>query len=273
MVVSLRPRYSFKAPVNARCVSPDTFASKTIEEIKALEVWEGNKQRSLGELFEVSGENGKTPAEVSIQIFGDVHKVKRIGEEMSCGEITIEGDAGMHLGEKMEGGTIIVSGDAGSWLGAMMKGGSITVKGNAGDYVGAAYRGSTRGMRGGTIIIHGNVGNEVGCFMRKGLIKIYGNSGQFVGMHMRNGTIYVEGDSDGRAGASMVSGKIVLLGSTASVLPTFTIDSVKKKVEVDGEEVQGPFYLFTGDIAEKGNGKLYIAQTKNKHLSFYEKYL
>ena len=273
MTVSLRPKYSFTVPVNAQNISSGTFESKTIEEIKALKIWEGNKQRSLGELFEVSGENGRTPTEVSIRIFGDVHKVKRIGEEMSGGEIIIEGDAGMHLGEKMKGGKIIVSGDAGSWLGAMMKGGSIAVRGNAGDYVGAAYRGSTEGMRGGTIIIHGNVGNEVGCFMRNGLIKIYGNAGQFVGMHMRNGTIFVRGDSDGRAGASMIGGKIVLLGSAASVLPTFTIDSVKKKVEVDGEEVQGPFYLFTGDIAEKGKGKLYIAQARNKDLNRYEKYL
>lgn len=273
MTVLLRPKYSFEVPVNARCISPDAFASKTIEEIKTLKVWEGNKQRSLSELFEVSGESGKTVEETSIQIVGDVHKVKRVGEEISGGEITVEGDAGMHLGEKMTGGKITVSGDAGSWLGAMMKNGSITVKGNAGDYVGAAYRGSTKGMRGGTITIHGNVGNEVGCFMRKGLIKIHGNAGQFVGMHMRNGTIIVRGDLEGRAGASMVSGKIVLMGSTASVLPTFSIDSVKKKVEVDGEEVQGPFYLFTGDIAEKGNGKLYIAQAKNPHLSFYEKNL
>ena len=83
----------------------------------------------------------------------------------------------------------------------------------------------------------------------------------------------LQGDSEGRAGASMVGGKIVLLGSIMSVLPTFTVDSVRKKVEVDGEQVQGPFYLFTGDIAEKGNGKLYITQTRNQHLSFYEKYL
>ena len=47
----------------------------------------------------------------------------------------------------------------------------------------------------------------------------------------------------------------------------------KKKVKVDDEEVQGPFYLFAGDITEKGNGKLYISQAKNQHLNFYEKYL
>ena len=273
MTVYLRPKYSFKVPVNAQCISPDVFAAKTIEEVKALALWEGNKQRPLGELFEINGEDGKAPEEVSIQIIGDVRNVKRIGEGMANGEIAIEGDVGMHLGEKMKGGKITVSGNADSWLGVMMKGGSITVKGNVGDYVGAAYRGSTKGMHGGTITIHGNAGNEAGCYMRKGLIRIFGNAGQFVGMHMRNGTILVQGDGDERAGAGMVAGKIVLSGFTNSVLPTFTIDSVKKKVEVDGETVQGPFYLFTGDLAEKGNGKLYIAQAKNQHLSFHEKYL
>jgi formylmethanofuran dehydrogenase subunit C len=109
--------------------------------------------------------------------------------------------------------------------------------------------------------------------MRNGLIKIYGNAGQFVGMHMHEGTIFVQGTSEGRAGASMTGGKIVLSGYSVSVLPTFSIDDIKKKVKVDGEEVQGPFYLFTGDNAEKGGGKLYIAQAKNPQLSFYEKYL
>ena len=109
--------------------------------------------------------------------------------------------------------------------------------------------------------------------MREGLIKIGGNTGQFLGVHMRGGTIVVHGDPDGRAGASMTGGRIVLLGSTTSVLPTFSIDSVKKRIEVGGEEMQGPFYLFTGDIAEKGNGKLYVSQAKNQHLSYREKYL
>ncbi|MEM2102762.1 MAG: formylmethanofuran dehydrogenase subunit C [Candidatus Bathyarchaeia archaeon] len=273
MTVFMRPKYLFKVPVNAKDIRPDTFASKTIDEIKMLEAMEGNKKCTLGELFEITGESGESPKETSIKIIGDVRKVKRIGETMTDGEMTIEGNVGMHLGEKMKGGTITVTGDAGSWLGAMMMGGTITVKGNVGDYVGAAYRGSTKGMKGGTIIIHGNAGNEVGCFMRKGLIKIYGNAGQFVGIHMRNGTIFVQGDTEGRAGASMIDGKIVILGNAGSVLPSFTIDDVKKKVKIDGEEVSGPFYLFTGDLVEKGNGKLYVAKAKNQHLNFYEKYL
>ncbi|MBX5326884.1 MAG: formylmethanofuran dehydrogenase subunit C [Candidatus Bathyarchaeia archaeon] len=273
MTVSMRPKYLFKVPVNARNISPDAFASQTIDKIKKFEVWEGNKKRTLGELFEITGESGETPKETSIQVTGDLRRVKRIGEAMTEGEITIEGNVGMHLGEKMKGGTITVTGDVGSWLGAMMKGGTITVKGNVGDYVGAAYRGSMKGMMGGAIIIYGNAGNEVGCFMRKGLIKIYGSAGQFVGIHMHNGTIFVQGDTEGRAGASIIDGKIVILGNAASVLPSFTFDDVKKKVKVDGEEILGPFYSFTGDLVEKGNGKLYVAKAKNQHLDFYEKYL
>lgn len=269
----LRPKKVFRAPIDAHSVAPDALVAKTMEEIESLEVWEGNKKRMLGELFEITEENSELLAEVRIRIVGDLRKVKRIGEGMTKGEIIIEGDVGSHLGEKMKGGNITVSGSAGSWLGAMMKGGSISVKGNAGDYVGAAYRGSPKGMRGGTITIHGNAGSEIGCFMRNGLIKIDGNAGQFVGMHMHEGTVLVQGNSEGRAGASMTGGKIVLSGCTVSVLPTFSIDDVKKKVKVDNEEVQGPFYLFTGDNAEKGSGKLYVSQTNNQHLSFYGKYL
>lgn len=273
MEVILRPKKVFKAPIDAHFITPDAFTAKTIEEIQSLEAWEGNKKRLLSELFEITEENIETANEAHIQIVGDLRKVKRIGESMTKGTITIKGDVGLHLGEKMKGGNITVSGSAASWLGAMMKGGNINIMENAGDYVGAAYRGSTKGMRGGTIIIHGNAGNEVGCFMRNGLIKIHGNAGQFVGMHMHEGTIFVQGDSEGRAGASMTGGKIVLSGCAASVLPTFSIDDVKKKVKVENEEVQGPFYLFTGDNAEKGSGKLYISQTNNPHLSFHEKYL
>ena len=271
MVIVLRPKRVFKVPVETSCITPDAFAGKSLEEIGKLKVWEGNRERSLKELFSVEGEGGSKPEDVSIQIFGDVHKVRRIGSQMSAGEIVIHGDVGFHLGEEMTGGKILVNGNADSWVGSMMKGGVIEVKGDAGDYVGAAYRGSTRGMSGGTIIIHGNAGNELGHFMRKGLIKVYGNTGQFAGVHMRNGTIVVYGNSEGRNGAEMTGGKIVICGSVPSVLPTFTIETIRPRVKINGERVEGPFYLFTGDIAEGGKGRLYVSQTSNPHLKFYEK--
>lgn len=273
MVVTLRPKRSFKVPVDAECLTPDIFAGKSNREITALKLREGNRERALGELFEVEGESGATPKEVSIQILGDVRKVKRIGARMSTGEIVVHGDVGMHLGEEMTGGRITVTGSADSWVGSMMKKGMIEIKGDAGDYAGAAYRGSTVGMSGGTILIHGNAGNEVGCFMRKGLIKVYGNAGNLAGMHMRNGTILVQGNSEGRAGAEMTGGRIVACGSIPSILPTFTIDSVRPRVKVEEEEVPGPFYMFVGDLTEDGDGKLYVSQTRNPQLKFYEKYL
>jgi formylmethanofuran dehydrogenase subunit C len=273
MGIILNPKYLFKVPVEAEYISPDAFAGKILEEIAKLKLWEGNKERNLGELFRIEGESAAKPEEVTVQILGDVHKVRRIGLGMTAGEIIIQGDAGVHLGEEMKGGKITVIGNSDSWTGAMMKNGRIEVKGNAGHYVGAAYRGSVKGMRGGTIIIHGNAGNELGCFMRQGLIKVYGNVGQFAGMHMKDGTIFVGGNSEGRDGAEMTGGKIVVHGQVPSVLPTFTVDSVKAKVKINGDEITGPFYLFTGDLTENGAGKLFISKTSNPHLSQYEMFL
>lgn len=259
--------------MEAQCISPDVFANRNLDEVSKLQLWEGNKQRTLDELFEIEGEAADKPENLSIHVLGDVRKVTRIGSNMSAGEIIVYRDAGIHLAEEMTGGKITVGGDADSWLGAMMKGGAIEVKGNAGDYVGAAYRGSVMGMRGGTIIIHGSAGNELGCFMRKGLIKVYGSAAQFAGIHMKDGAILIAGDSKGRAGAEMIGGKIIISGKVDEILPTFTLESVKAKVKVNGDEVAGPFYLFVGDKAESGEGKLYVAKSPNPHLKFYEQYL
>ena len=273
MQITLTPKRQFKVPVEAECIAPDNFAEKSVDEIGKLPIWEGNKKRLLSELFKIESKTSEPSNETTIQIHGDISKVRRIGFKMCQGKIIIDGDAGMHLGEEMEGGTIIVSGNADSWTGSMMKNGMIEIKGDAGDYIGGPYRGSTKGMSGGTIIIHGNAGNELGCFMRNGLIKVSGNVGQFAGMHMKDGTIFVKGNSEGRAGAEMVEGKIIVCGQIPSILPTFTIDSMSPGTKIDGEKIEGPFYRFIGDLTENGNGKLFVSKDKNPHLGFYEKYL
>ena len=273
IVITLHPKRLFEIPVAAECINPDVFAEKSADEIASLQVWEGNRKRTLADLFKIEHETVSSSEEFTIRVCGDVSKVRRIGAKMSMGNIVVEGDAGMHLGEEMKGGVITVAGNVDSWAGSMMKKGTIEVKGNAGDYIGAAYRGSTHGMSGGAMIIHGNAGYEVGCFMRKGVIKVCGNVGLFAGIHMRNGTILVQGDSEGRAGAQMVDGKIIVCGHIPSVIPTFTIDSLRPKVKVNGEKVEGPFYRFIGDLADNGNGKLFISKTNNPHLSMLEEYL
>ncbi len=87
---------------------------------------------------------------------------------------------------------------------------------------------------------------------------------------MKNGTIVVYGNSEGRNGGEMTGGKIIVCGGVPSILPTFTIDSVKQRVKINEEKLAGPFYLFIGDIAEEGEGKLYISKASNTHLKFYE---
>lgn len=273
-MITLRPLKAFRFPVTAECISPDVFHAKTLDEIRRFLVWEGNKQRRLDELFEVEfGSDGSNEKTV-IAIHGDVSRVARIGCGMSAGKILIVGDVGSHLGEGMKGGAIMVQGKVGGWAGSTMKGGSIEIEGDAGDYLAAPYRGSSEGMGGGQIIIRGNVGNEAGEHMKSGLIKICGNAAQFVGFRMRDGTIYVQKNCQERAGACMTGGKIIIGQHVESVLPTFTIEGIKEKVKVEGTEtVDGPFYVFQGDSAENGEGKLYVSKDSNEHLSSYERFL
>jgi formylmethanofuran dehydrogenase subunit C len=270
-MIVLSPLRKFQFPVMAECISPTVFQGKTLEEIAALGVWEGNKQKKLGDLFKVEEDKTGNP---NITINGDASEVRRIGMSMKGGEISVNGNAGMHLGAKMSAGKITVHGDVGGWAGAEMKGGLIEVHGNAGDYLGSSYRGSPEGMHDGKIIVHGNIGSDAAVFMHGGVIKVYGSAGQFLGFRMRDGTIYVEKDAGTRVGACMTGGKIVVAGFLEEVMPTFTIDSVKPKVKVEEtESISGPFYVFLGDLADNGNGKLFISKVKNPHLSHYEKFL
>ena len=271
-MIVLTPLKKFTYPVYAECINPEVFQGKELAEIAALSLYEGNKQKQLSDLFKVE----ETPAETpNITINGDVSEVRRIGMGMKTGEIIINGDAGMHLGEKMVGGKITVNGNAGQWAGSVMKKGIIEIHGNAGDYLASPYRGVSEGMKGGKIVVDGNVGSDSGAYVRGGLIKIKGNAGPFLGFHMSNGTIHVEKNAGPRLGANMVGGKIVVGGLAEDMMPTFTVDTSKAKVKIDDtESAQGPFYVFLGDLAENGTGKLFVSKTNNPQLkNTYDKFL
>ncbi len=271
-MIILTPIKKFQFPIQAENVNPDVFQGKSVEEIASLPVWEGNKQRKLGDLFRIEEASAEAP---SITINGDVSEVRRVGQGMKTGEIVINGNAGMHLGEKMAGGKIIVNGTASGWTGSSMKNGIIEIHGDAGDYLASPYRGSSEGMRGGRIIVNGNVGSDSGCYLRGGVIIIKGNAGPFLGFHISKGAIYVEKNAGPRLGANMTGGKIVVSGVVEDLMPTFTVNNMKKKAKVDDNlKVEGPFYVFLGDLAEHGNGKLFISKPKNPQLSpIYDKYL
>ncbi len=271
-MIVLTPLKKFQFPIQAESINTDVFQGKSVEEVASLTVWEGNKQKKLCDLFKIEETSAETP---SITINGDVSKVRRIGQGMKNGEIVINGDAGMHLGEKMAGGKITVNGNTAGWTGSSMKKGLIEIHGDAGDYLASPYRGSTEGMRGGKIIVDGNVGSDSGCYIKGGVIKIKGNAGPFLGFHISDGAIHVEKNAGARLAANMTGGKVVVSGVVEDLMPSFTIDGVKPKVKIDDTETaQGPFYVFLGDLAEKGNGKLFVSKANNPQLGpIYDKYL
>jgi formylmethanofuran dehydrogenase subunit C len=271
--ILLKLKTKLERPLDASVISPDTFAGKSLKEIENLELWKGNKKIKLGEIFEISGEISQKPEEITIKLEGDLSKARRIGKQMTAGKIIVNGNAGFYIGDEMKGGEIHVHGNADSWLGFEMRGGTIEVEGDAGDFVGSSYRGSKNGMSGGTIIIKGNAGSEVGCFMREGLIKIGGDVGLYAGIHMQGGTIFVSGSSLGRLGAEMVGGKVIVMGKVPDILPSFLIDEVRPDIKVGGDKIKGPFYSFTGDMTEGGNGKLFIYIPNNEHLKKKEAYI
>lgn len=270
-MITLTPLRKFEVPIQAACITPENFKSKSTKEIAGLPVTEGNRSLKLGDLFKIEQDKAETP---DITLVGDFSKVKRVGQGMKSGEIVINGDVGLHTGERMAGGKITISGNTGGWTGSEMKAGTIEVQGNAGDYTASPYRGSSTGMKGGLIIVGGNVGTDVGCYLNGGIIKIKGNAGRFLGYHMSDGAIYVEKQCTIRAGACMTGGKIILAGQVEEIMPSFTIDSIKPKVKVDGTQTaQGPFYVFLGDLAEKGTGKIFVSKANNPHLKSYERFL
>ncbi len=271
--LSLRKKVDLRLPVDGGAISPDNFAGRTIEEIERLPLLVGNRERVLGELFEVSGVPADEAAEQEIVVIGDTRSFRWIGRRMSGGMIRLDGDAGFNLGEEMRGGAITVRGNVEDWLGCSMSGGHIEVFGNAGNQVGASYRGRGKGMAGGTILIHGDAGFEVGSWMEGGLIHVEGGVGQFAGVHMGGGEILIGGDSEGRLGANMRDGKIVLLGRIPQILPSFTFEEVRDRATAGGKAFKGRFYLFRGDLTEDGNGRLFVSAEANPHLKFYEKYL
>ena len=264
IVVTLKKELA--TPLEVEALSPDVISGLAHAEILDLPAFLGNRQRRLGDFFEVEGERS-----ASLELHGDLGQVKWIGHGMTQGDIAIHGNAGMHLGAAMSGGTITVHGDAADWLGAEMSGGLIHVHGNAGGQVGAAYRGSAVGMRGGEILIDGSAGIEVGMRMRRGLISVRGQTGDFAGLQMKGGTLFLFGRAGIRAGAWMARGTIVAF-EPLKLLPTFLYACTyeptflrvyarhleKRGVPAPAQGWGGPYRRFTGDTCWLGKGEILI---------------
>lgn len=261
-------------PVEIENFTPTWAADKSLDQIKAFEIYHGNKKLPLSDFFEVEGD----ASDKQFDFHGDLAGVHWIGAHMDSGEINIHGNGGRHIGSEMTGGTIHVHGDAGGWVGAEMRDGLIHVHGNAGHLVGAAYRGSTKGMTGGTILVDGNAGNEIGLTMRRGTIAIGGNAGDVIGFNMIAGTVIVLGESGIRHGAGMRRGTIALLGAPSpgkgppKMLPSFkyactaqpqVVSLLLREIRELGfaipEELLAADYdLYHGDLVALGRGEVLV---------------
>jgi formylmethanofuran dehydrogenase subunit C len=262
-VITLTVKEEPAVPLEAEMLSPDIIASKTNDDIRALPVYLGKRQRRLDDFFTVEGE-----ASDEVEIRGDARRVKWIGRGMTRGCITIRGNAGMHLGASMKGGAIDVWGDASDWVGAEMSGGSIRVRGNAGGQIGAAYRGSASGMTDGTIIIDGSAGLEVGMRMKRGIIVVGQPVRDFVGLQMKGGTIVLCRGAELRTGAWMIRGTIITL-APIQLLPTFAyactyrptfLPLYARYLSAFGLAIPGEddYRRYTGDAAVPGKGEILI---------------
>lgn len=249
--VTIKPKTELKISVEAENISPDKFAGKTEKEIQSIEVWIGNHKTLLGELFSVKVEGSGAAADTKIIMEGDFSRVKRIGEGMSAGLITIKGNADMHLGAKMGGGKITVAGNVDSWAGREMKGGELIIEGNAGYYLGAGYRGETCGMRGGKIVVMGNALDFIGEHMCGGEIIVKGNAGILPGLSNNGGKIVIEG-STSRPGSEMAKGTIIA-GKVEEMMPVFKPEGT--------EAIDGIVYKkYVGDVIVSGKGLLYVKE-------------
>jgi formylmethanofuran dehydrogenase subunit C len=249
-------------PLEAENLSPDVVSTLTNDQIRALPVHLGRRQKRVDDFFSVEGE-----ASDALEIHGDARRIKWIGRGMSRGCITVHGNAGMHLGAHMKGGTIEVAGDASDWAGAEMSGGFIRIRGSAGGQIGAAYRGSLSGMTDGTIIVDGSAGLEVGMRMKRGTIVVGKAARDFAGLQMKGGTIVLCGGAELRTGAWMIRGTIISLAAIP-LLPTFayaaTYDPsflpllVRYLSRFRIALPEGPYRRYTGDAAVPGKGEILV---------------
>lgn len=249
--IIIRPLRPFQISIQAECISPDKLASKCLAEIRLLEVWQGNCNRLLSDLFQAEGDEGAAkPEEMAIRLDGDFSRVKRVAEGMSAGTVDVIGSVGMHTGNNMAGGILRITGDADDWLGREMRGGKIVVGGNVGNYAGAGYRGEKCGMRGGEIEIGGHAGSFLGEHMCAGSIRAGGDAGDFPGASNQGGTIIIGGGTY-LPGAEMTKGSITIKGR-AKMLPGYQKTEI---AQIEGKDYQ----KYVGDLVESGKGEIYIA--------------
>lgn len=272
MALTLRWRGEDVPSIDAKGVDPGALASCSAEEIARKPLPAGNTTVELGRVFHVEGD----PSDQHLRLEGDLRRVRRIGQGMSSGTLTILGDVGPELGSELAGGTIEVEGNVGDWSGAEMRGGLLRIRGDAGHFLGAAYPGSRLGMRDGVILVDGSVGDDAGLAMRRGLIAIAGSSGEGLGRGLVAGSLFAFGPVGRGAGAGMKRGTLALFGledpADPGFLPTFAPSGRQRPhfltlylrrlrdwgFPVPEATFSGAVDRYNGDLIERGQGEILV---------------
>src|SRR5262249_60364203 len=85
-------------PLEAELLSPDVIAPLSHDDVRALPVVLGKRQRRLDDFFEVEG-----PGSENLVIRGDAGRGKWIGRGRRRGRMHVGGNAGMHIGAQRMG--------------------------------------------------------------------------------------------------------------------------------------------------------------------------
>ncbi|MDD3407623.1 MAG: formylmethanofuran dehydrogenase subunit C [Methanomicrobium sp.] len=249
VTLTVKERKKPDISVEAEEIIPANFIRDDYNELK---VWEGNREKKLNEFFDVAVTGDAEDAcDVEIILKGETTgTIKRIGEYMEAGKISVMGDIGMHCGNFMKGGLIEISGNADGWLGREMEGGKIICRKNVSHYCGAGYRGVKTGMKGGVLEVMGDAGDFCGECLAGGEIIIHGCAGDMAGVDMKGGTLRIYGDCHRPCG-NMKDGKAIIYGKAYAMPPAFS---------KEGEEIidSKKFTVFSGDVANRGKGHLLV---------------
>ncbi|HOI59049.1 MULTISPECIES: formylmethanofuran dehydrogenase subunit C [unclassified Methanoculleus] len=247
VTLAMKPTARSFIPIEAESIVPKNFLAGT-----DLVVWRGNRELRLDEVFTVTVEGHADRSEnVEVVLSGDdTFRLKRVGEYMEAGKITVLGNIGMHCGNFMTGGEIEVRGNADGWLGREMGGGTIICRGDAADYCASGYRGGRKGMTGGTVEVFGRAGDFVAEHIAGGTVIIHGSAGDMPGAEMHGGTLTVHGDCS-RPAANMKGGSCYVFGTAQGMLPTF------RKIGTVQHEGR-TLIRFVGDVANRGKGNLFV---------------
>jgi formylmethanofuran dehydrogenase subunit C len=263
--VTLTLRVPLDTAVEADAIAPDRFAELSERDIAMLPLWHGTRSIPLGELFDVRG--GRS---AQLRVAGDLTLTDGLGNRMSGGSLTIEGDVGGRVAAEMSGGAVDILGSVGDDAGSAMSGGTLRVRGDAGDRLGGPLPGASKGMMGGEIVVAGCAGTEAAARVRRGLVAVAGDVGDRSARAMIAGTLVVLGRTGRNAGRGSKRGSIVAVGDiTVPVTYRYSCTYRPPHVRflmtylrnrhglgIDDRVVSGNYRRHCGDAGDPGRGEI-----------------